>query len=63
MDNQLDEIYLPNDLYEAVTNRLVEVLPLLGSRDDLVQRLGEVARIWPAYSQAPREREEFLEAA
>jgi hypothetical protein len=48
MNNASNELYLPDDLYEAVVTRLADVMPLLGSRDDLVTRLGEVANVWPA---------------
>jgi len=51
MNTAPTEIYLPDDLYEAVVNRLAEAMPLLGTRDDLVVRLGEVANIWPEHSK------------
>lgn len=63
MNSTITEIYLPDDLYEEVVNRLVEVIPLLGNRDDLVQRLGEVANIWPERVRPLDDREEFLRAA
>lgn len=51
MPNALNEIYLPDDLYVEVVNRLVETIPLLGGRDELVARLGEVTGIWPEHSR------------
>jgi hypothetical protein len=51
MQTDMNEIYLPDDLYEEVVTRLVEVIPLLGGRDELVARLGEVTGIWPAHSR------------
>ncbi len=63
MNKETAEIYVPDDLYEALVNRLVDVVPLLGSRDDLVLRLGEVASIWPERVQASDSPQEFLHAA
>lgn len=51
MNTASNEIYLPDDLYEAVVARLAEAMPLLGTRDDLVARLGEVANIWPEHTK------------
>ncbi|GEM_PF-6295540 len=51
MRTAINEIYLPDDLYEEVVNRLAETLPLLGGRDELVSRLGEVTGIWPENSR------------
>ncbi|QWW69356.1 hypothetical protein [Rhizobium sp. WYJ-E13] len=55
MQTVANEIYLPDDLYEEVVNRLVEVIPLLGGRDELVARLGEVTGIWPEHTRADAE--------
>ncbi|MBD9555662.1 hypothetical protein ACI2KT_01280 [Ensifer adhaerens] len=63
MNKETAEIYVPDDLYEALVSRLVDVVPLLGSRDDLVLRLGEVARIWPERVQTSDSPQEFLHAA
>ncbi len=63
MNRETTEIYIPDDLYEALVNRLVDVVPLLGSRDDLVLRLGEVARIWPERVKVSDSPQEFLHAA
>lgn len=62
-NNTPNEIYLPDDLYEAVVTRFTEVMPLLGSRDDLVVRLGEVANIWPERVRPSGVVEKFLRAA
>ncbi|MBX5240961.1 hypothetical protein [Rhizobium sp. NLR22b] len=51
MKTASSEIYLPDNLYEELVNRLVEVIPLLGGRDELVARLGEVTGIWPEHSR------------
>lgn len=63
MNRETTEIYVPDDLYEALLNRLVAVIPLLGSRDDLVLRLGEVASIWPERVQPSDSHRDFLRAA
>ncbi|RFB95355.1 hypothetical protein B5K11_10500 [Rhizobium leguminosarum bv. trifolii] len=63
MNSTITEIYLPDDIYEAVVHRLVDVMPLLGSRDDLVSRLGEIANIWPERVRPSDREEEFLRAA
>lgn len=63
MNSELNEIYLPDDLYEAVFDRLAEVMPLFGSREELVVRLGEVANIWPERVQLPDASSKFLRAA
>ncbi|MBB3566087.1 hypothetical protein [Rhizobium sp. BK491] len=57
MQNAINEIYLPDDLYEEVVNRLVETIPLLGGRDELVARLGEVTGIWPEHTRSDAEFE------
>ena len=62
MQNATNEIYLPDDLYEEVVNRLVDAIPLLGGRDELVARLGEVTGIWPEHTR-PDERYEFALAS
>ncbi len=63
MNSTITEIYLPDGLYEEVVNRFVELIPLLGKREDLVQRLGEVANIWPERVRPSDDQEEFLQAA
>ncbi len=63
MNSMISEIYIPDEIYEAVVNRLAEVIPLLGSSDDLRLRLGEVAKIWPAHVQAADGHDQILHAA
>lgn len=63
MQSEITEIYLPDDLYEEVVNRLVEAMPLLGGRDELVVRLGDVTGIWPEYSRPSSIPEKILQAA
>lgn len=63
MNIDMSEIYLPDDIYEAVLDRFTEVMPMLGSRDELVVRLGEIANIWPERSKPVEAISEFTRAA
>lgn len=51
MHTETTEIYLPDDLYNEVVNRLAEAMPLFGGRDELVTKLGEITGIWPEYAK------------
>jgi hypothetical protein len=49
MHTEKSEIYIPDDLYNAILTRLATVVPLFGDRDRLRIALGEVAGIWPEH--------------
>jgi len=63
MQSAIANIYLPDDLYDEVVSRLAEVMPLVGSRDDLVAKLGELTGIWPAYTRGGEANDEIRHAA